>query len=106
MSMPRDVRRALDPQRAHHVAADVHAEDVCCVLAHLGLVGGELDPACLAAPADQHLGLDHHWIAEALGRLHRLLDRLCRLAVGHLQTVAGEQLLALVLQQIHVGAGL
>ena len=39
----RDVRRALDPQLVHDVAADVHAEDRLGMLARLRPVVGDLD---------------------------------------------------------------
>ena len=76
------------------------------MLAHLALVGGELDAAGLAAPADQDLRLDDDRVADRVGRRDRVLDARHRLAGGDLQAVAGEQLLALVLQQVHCGAGL
>ena len=63
-----DVRGVLDPQRAHACALDVHPEDVAGVLARLGLVGGELHAAGLAAPADQHLRLDDDRVADLVGR--------------------------------------
>ena len=66
----------LDPERADDVAADVHAEDVPGVLAHLGLVVGELDAAGLAAPADQDLGLDHDRVADLVGGGDGVLDAL------------------------------
>ena len=101
-----DVARVLDPQRAHRVPVDVHPQDVRRVLARLGLVRGELHAAGLAAPADQHLGLDHHRVADLVRRGDGVLDGGDGLAGGHLQAVAGEQLLALVLEQVHCGAGL
>jgi len=52
-----DVRGPLDPQRVHDVTANVHPQDVARVLAYLRLAAGQLDPARLAAAADQHLGL-------------------------------------------------
>ena len=55
--------------------ADVHAEDRLGVLLGLGAVLGELDAARLAAPADLHLGLDHHRVAELVGGLDGLLRR-------------------------------
>ncbi len=76
------------------------------VLARLGLVGGELDAAGLAAAADQHLRLDDDRVADSVGRRHGVLDARHGLARGDPQSVAGEQLLALVLQQVHCGAGL
>ena len=45
------------------------------VLARLALVGGELDAAGLAAPADQHLRLDDDRIADLVGRRDGVLDR-------------------------------
>ena len=49
-------------------------EDVRRVLARLGLVGGELDAAGLAAAADQHLGLDDDRVADLVRRRDRVLD--------------------------------
>ncbi len=72
----------------------------------LGLVGGELDAAGLAAPADQHLRLDDDRVADLGGRRDGVLDGVDGLAGGDPQAVAGEQLLALILQQVHCGAGL
>jgi hypothetical protein len=82
-------------------SVNVHPEDVAGVLARLALVGRQLHAAGLASPADQHLRLDHHRIANLTGCVHRGLDaRHCQ-ALGHPQSVTGEQLLALVLQQVH-----
>ena len=100
-----DVRGVLDPHRVDGVAADVHPEDVPGVLAQLRLVGGELDPAGLAAAADQHLCLDHDGVADLGRRCHRVLDVLDSSAGGDLQAVAREQLLALVLKQVHLRRG-
>ena len=72
----------------------------------LGLVGRELHAAGLAAPADQDLGLDDHRVADLGGSRDGVLDVRHRLSGGDPQSVAGEQLLALVLQQVHCGAGL
>ena len=66
--LARDVGGALDPEPPHDVAVDVHPED------RLGLRGGvrgvicELDPARLAAPAGEHLGLDDDLAADLLAR--------------------------------------
>ncbi len=76
------------------------------MLARLRLVGGQLHPAGLAAPADQHLGLDHHRVAHLVGGGHRLLDGRDHPPGRDRQPVAGEQLLALILEQVHGGAGL
>ena len=76
------------------------------MLARLGLVRGELHAAGLAAAADQHLRLDDDRVADLVRRGDGVLDGRDGLAVGHPQPVAGEQLLALVLEQVHCGAEL
>ena len=82
-------------------AADVHAEDRLGVLLGLRAVVRELDAARLAAAADLDLGLDHHRVAELLGGLDGLGHRGGRPAVGHGHAVLGEQLLALVFEEVH-----
>ena len=82
-------------------ADDVHAEDRVGVVAGLLGVGGDLDPARLAAAADQHLGLDRAGIADPLGGGHGLLDGRRDLAARHGDAVLGEQLLALILEEVH-----
>ncbi len=99
-----DVRRLLDPEALDDVALDVHAEDVAGVLAHLGLVVGELDAAGLAATTDLHLCLDHDGVAGLVGLLHRLVDGVSRATPADRDVITGEVLLALVLEEIHVGA--
>ena len=70
----------------------------------LGLVGvvRELDAAGLAAAADLDLGLDHDGEAELLGSLARLLRRGRMATLRHGHAVLGEELLALVFEQVHV----
>ncbi len=97
----RDLRRALDPQLVDGQPADVHPEDRAGVLRGLGAVVGDLDPAELAAPADLDLCLDRARIADRLGGGDGLLDGPRRLPGRDRNTVAREQLLALVLEQIH-----
>ena len=75
------------------------------MLACLGFVGGQLHPAGLAAPADQDLRLDDHRVADLVRRGHRILDGRDGLAVGHLQAVTGEELLALILKKVHWRCG-
>ena len=75
------------------------------VLARLRLVRGELHAAGLAAPADQHLRLDDDRVADLVGRADGLLDGRDGSPGRHLQAVTGEQLLALVLQQVHLRRG-
>ena len=96
-----DVRRVLDPDPLDDVALDVHAEDVRGVGPHLVGVVGELDPARLAAAADLHLGLDDHRVAGRLSRGDRLVDGVGHATWADRDVVAGEVLLALVLEQIH-----
>ncbi len=71
------------------------------MLAGLRFVGRELDPAGLAASADQHLGLDDHRIADLVGRGYGVLYGRDGLAGRDLKPVAGEQLLALILKKVH-----
>ncbi len=74
---------------------------LCGVLACLRLVVGKLHAAGLAASADQHLSLHDNRIADLVRGRHSVLDGGHGPAVGHLQPVPGEQLLALVLEQVH-----
>ena len=71
-----------------------------CSRASLG-VGGDLDPARLAAAADQDLGLDRAGVADPLGGGDGLLDGGRDLAARHGDAVLGEQLLALILEEVH-----
>ena len=84
-------------------ADDVHAEDRAGVPLGLLAVGGDLDPARLAATADQHLGLDRAGVADPLRRGDGLLDGRGDLAARHGDAVRGEELLALILEEVHVG---
>ena len=104
--LPLDVRGELDPEPPDDVAADVHAEDRFRM--YLGLVGsgGELDAAGLAAPAGQHLGLDDDRSTELLGRLSRLGRRLGDAPIGDGDAEAAEELLALMLVEVHRAASL
>ena len=69
----------------------------------VGGVVGELDAARLAAPAGQHLRLDDDLAAELLGGGARLLRGRREPAVGDGDAEAPEELLALVLVEIHGG---
>jgi hypothetical protein len=71
------------------------------VVAGLCGVGGDLDPARLAAAPDQHLGLDGAGIADALGRRDGVVDGRRDLAARHGDAVLREQLLALILEEVH-----
>ena len=84
------------------MALDVHAEDPLGggglgVLRRLG----DLDATGLAAPADLHLGLDDGDAAEPLGDLPGLLRRGGHLTEADRHAMLLEQLLGLVLEQIH-----
>src|SRR5581483_11852548 len=83
------------------VAADVEAEDAARLLLRVGRVVGEPDAAGLAAPAGQHLRLDDDGAAEAGRRGPRLLGRDGEPPVGDGDADAPEELLALVLVEIH-----
>ena len=96
-----DVGGVLDPHPLHDVALDVHAEDVAGVRADLVGVVGQLDAAGLAAAADLHLGLDDDRVAGGFGLRDRLVDGVGHAAGADRDAVAGEVLLALVLEQIH-----
>ena len=91
----------LDPERAHDVAADVEAEDLARALG--GLVGRrrQLDAAGLAAAADEHLRLDDDGPADLGRRRPRLLGRERDAPVRDGDAEAREELLALVLVEIH-----
>ena len=65
-------------------------------------VVGELDAAGLASPADLHLRLDDDRVAGLVGLGHGLVDRVGDTARRHRDAEAGEVLLALVLEEIHV----
>ena len=92
----------LDPELADDVAADVEAEDrrAPSASASSGVVG-ELDPAGLAAAAGQHLRLDDDRAAELLGGRARLVGRRREPALGDRDPEAAEELLALVLVEVH-----
>ena len=72
----------------------------------LDVLGGarELHPARLAAAAGVDLRLHHHREAQLLGRLDRLVDAVGHLALGHGHAVGGEDRLALVLVDLHLGS--
>ena len=100
-----DLGGLLHVQLVDGEAADVHAEDRLGVLLGLLAVVRELDAARLAAAADQDLGLDHARIAERLGGLDGLLDRRGGTPLRHGHAVLGEELLSLVLEEVHLRRG-
>ena len=97
----RDVGGLLDPEPPHDVAADVEPEDLLRPLLGLVRVGGELDPAGLAAPAGEHLRLDDDRASEHLGRLACLGGGRREPPLGDGDPGALEELLALVLVEVH-----
>jgi len=98
-----DVRGLLDPEPMHDMAVDVEPQDVAGVGPHIVDGGGELHASRLAAPAGMHLRLDHHRRAQALRGCHRFVDAEGDFAVGYRHAVAAEELLALILEEIHGG---
>ena len=60
-----------------------------------------LTPPALPRPPTLHLGLDHDRVAGRLGLGHGLVDGVGHPALGDGDAVAGEVLLALVLEEIH-----
>src|SRR5262249_9744082 len=97
----RNVGGALDPELLDDVAANVEADDVPGLLLGVGRVVGELHAARLPAATRQNLRLDDDLAAELLGRRARLVRRRCESPVGHGDPELPEQLLALVLVEVH-----
>jgi hypothetical protein len=96
-----DLGGALDPELPHDVAADVEAEDLFGLPLGVGRVVRQLDPAGFAAAAGEHLRLYHDLPAQLLGCGARLGRRGRRPALGRRDPEAPEELLALVLVQVH-----
>ena len=90
---------------ADDVTADVETEDLLRL--PFGVVGavGELDAAGFPPPARQHLRLDDDLAAELLRRRARLLRTGRGPPLGHGDPEAREELLSLILIEIHPGAG-
>ena len=99
----RDVGCLLDPELADDVAADVETEDVARLRLRVGRIVGELDAAGLAAAARQHLRLDDDRAAERRRRGAGFLRRDGEPPVGDGDADAAEELLPLVLVEIHGG---
>src|SRR4051794_13410100 len=85
----------------HGMARDVHAEDRLRLLLRLRGIGRELDAAGLPAAADQHLGLHDDRAAELLSCGPGLGRRGGDGALRDRDPVAREELLALVLVEVH-----
>ncbi len=91
-----DVGGGVDEHLLHRQPLDRHAENLVGAL--LGLAGrlGELDAAGLAAPADQHLRLDHDWAAQPHGNVAHLSGRVRDFAARHGNAVLGKNPLGLI----------
>ncbi len=85
------------------MAADVEAEDLLRRLLDLVRAGRELDAAGLAAAAGEHLRLDDDRAAELLRGRAGLLRRVGAAPVRDGDADAPEELLALVLVEVHGG---
>ena len=96
-----DVGAGVDEHAVHGVALDVHAEDLLGVGLRVVRRLGDLDAAGLAAAADLDLRLDDGDAADLLGDRLGLVRRRRDLAEAHRHAVVLEQLLGLVLEQIH-----
>ncbi len=101
-----DLRRLLDPELVDDVTADVEPEDVARTRLRVRRCLGELDAACLAAPAGEHLRLDDDGAAELLRGLTRLERARGEPAVRDGDADTPEELLALVLVEVHRGASI
>ena len=97
----RDVGGLLDPDLLDDVAADVEPDDVARLLLRVRGILGELDAAGLAAAARQHLSLDDDRAAELLGSRPCLLRGRREPPLGDGDSELLEELLALVLVEIH-----
>src|SRR4051794_22622486 len=101
----RDVGRRCDQRPVDRVALDVHAEDLARLRDGVLWVLGQLDAAGLAAASGLDLGLDDHAATPTrtlgLGRGLRLLGCGDHGADRDRDAVLGEELLRLVLHQIH-----
>ena len=71
------------------------------LLLGVGRVLGELDPARLPAPAGQHLSLDDDLPAELLRSRPRLRGRRRKASLRDRDAELPEELLALVLVEVH-----
>ena len=93
-----DVAGPLDPHPLDDVPLMSIPKMFAACGAHLVGVVGQLDAAGLAAAADLHLRLDDDGVAGGIGLGDRLVDGLGDAARRHRDVVAGEVLLALILE--------
>ena len=97
----RDLGRALDPDLLDDVAANVEADDLLRLLLRVRRIVGELHAAGLAAAAREHLSLDDDRAADLLRGLPGLLRRRRETPLGDGDPEPLEELLALVLVEVH-----
>jgi hypothetical protein len=83
------------------VAVDVEPEDVARLRLGAGGIVGELHAAGLSPAAGQHLRLDDDGAAELLRRRARFLRSGGKAPVGDRDPDAAEEILALVLVEVH-----
>ena len=83
------------------MAADVEPEDLLGLLPRVVGILGELDPAGLAAAAGEDLRLDDDLAADLLGGCARLVGRRRESPLRYGDPEALEELLALVLVEVH-----
>jgi hypothetical protein len=91
----------LDPELADDMTVDVQPEDRLRVLGGLFRRVRELDPAGLSAAARQHLGLDDDLRPELLGRCPSLVGGRGDATLRDGNPEAFEELLPLVLVEVH-----
>src|SRR5439155_19767588 len=96
-----DFRRALDPELADDVPADVETEDLGRLALRVGGILRELHAARFSAPSRQHLRLDDDAAAELLRGRTCLRRRRRESTLGDGDIEAPEELLPLVLVQVH-----
>ena len=96
-----DLGRSLDPELLDDVPPDVETKDLLGRLTGLEGLLRKLDPAGLPPSAGEHLGLDDHRPAQLLSCRAGLLGRPGKPPLAHRDPEAPEELLALVLVQIH-----
>ena len=85
----------------HGVTLDIHAQDGLGLRAGVGWIVGQLDSAGFTSTAGLHLGLDHNWRADARSNRFCLIGNGAHLTGRGWHFVPNEQLLGLVLVQVH-----
>ena len=96
-----DLGRPLDPELLDDVPSDVETKDLLGRLTGFERLLRKLDPAGLSPPTGEHLGLDDHLPAQLLSCGAGLLGGPREPPLAHRDPKTAEELLALVLVQIH-----